>query len=143
MTTAADSGADPWSHRLMPPKYRYILAKQNSTLFNPEEFIKLDELSYFKGIPENLQKELKDYYISKNSVVITKENATFQRQTNGMNNTLGQAIANAYTQTGKPTEFTLNYNPTTEFWLIFLNVALINLEEQPAWQSKQAYSMRK
>ena len=97
---------------LMSPQYQYILAKQNSSLFNPEEFIKLDELSYFKGIPENLQKELKDYYISKNSVVITEENATFQRQTNGMNNTLGQAIANAYTQTGKPTEFTLNYNPT-------------------------------
>ena len=97
---------------LRPPQYQYILAKQNSTLFNPEEFIKLDELSYFKGIPENLQKELKDYYISKNSVLITQENATFQRQTNGMNNTLGQAIVNAYTQTGKPTEFTLNYNPT-------------------------------
>ena len=96
-----------------------------------EDFQPIEESDFYKDLPEDKQKILKDkkLFITKYDIEITENNATYQNATNGMLNDEGLALINAMQQTSEtihegstiqlkdPTNvaFTLNYNPTHGF----------------------------
>jgi filamentous hemagglutinin len=96
----------------------------DSNKYNANDFMKLEESGTYKMLPEEKQALYKDknLYISKEPVVITAANATYQNGTNGIMNDEGLALHNVMEQTGtlnqlkadptKTVEVTVSYNPT-------------------------------
>ena len=84
---------------------------------NPDKYMPIQDMTSFSSLSKKDQDNLKNknLFVSKESVKITKENATFQNGTNGLNNTKVEAIKNLIPQTftdNQEIDFTLNYNPS-------------------------------
>ena len=99
----------------------------NSPLFGKtsDSFIPIEQSDAYKEMSVEKQQLVQGLYISKEPVVITKDNATYQNGGNGIMNTAGLATFNVLEQTGmigqyqtdktKPVEATVFYNPSRGF----------------------------
>jgi filamentous hemagglutinin len=83
-------------------------------LGNPYDYMAASELPFYQDLDPQGQAAFDGVVVSKNFVTITSETATYQNFTNGMLNTLPQALVNGMEQTGAQT-VTVNYNPTHGF----------------------------
>ncbi|WP_164520836.1 ShlB/FhaC/HecB family hemolysin secretion/activation protein [Vibrio aphrogenes] len=90
---------------------------------NMDDYVAIEESSYYLEASEQTQNELKGkgLYISKAPIIVQEGTATFQNGTNGMMNSEADAIKNVMSQTHNyglndiNVLFNLNYNPTHGF----------------------------
>ena len=95
------------------------VVSKNAPLYekSKESFIPIEQSEAYKMMDEDKQKQVTGLYISKDPVIITKENATYQNGGNGIMNDKGLAVANVLEQTGQSNksstvEATVFYNPS-------------------------------
>ncbi len=100
-----------------------LINKSNPRYENEKkDYIKLEDSQYYKALSKEYKEKFRgyDFYISKKSMKITKETASYQNSINGMMNSEAEAIKNGLEQTGqfvknKPVELMVHYNPTNGF----------------------------
>ncbi|MCW8895948.1 MAG: adhesin, partial [Sulfurimonas sp.] len=102
------------------------VVSSNAPLYqqDSDKFIPIEQSDAYKQMSKEEQSQVQGLYISKEPVIITKENATYQNGGNGIMNDKGLAIFNVLEQTGmigqynteatkeKPVEATVFYNPS-------------------------------
>jgi len=103
------------------------IVNKKSPRYNEQDYIKMENSNYYKSLSTKDQELMKgqNLYVSKESIVITKDTATYQNSINGMMNNVGEAIKNVLQQTGQiidsksnsetKIELNVNYNPSYGF----------------------------
>ncbi len=100
------------------------VVSQNAPLYqeDTDKFMPIEQSDAYKQMSPERQTQVQGLYISKEPIIITKDNATYQNGGNGIMNDKGLAIINVLEQTGmigqyqtdktKPVEATVFYNPS-------------------------------
>ncbi|MBL3520783.1 hemagglutinin repeat-containing protein [Arcobacter lanthieri] len=99
------------------------IVNKESSKYNEQDYIRFEDSSYYKSLSDEDKKlfDKQNLYVSKESIIVTKDTATYQNSINGMMNNVGEAIKNGLQQTGQintnssPVELNVNYNPSYGF----------------------------
>ena len=97
----------------------YLIVGKDSPKYDKDLFMRVEEMPGYDDLPQQSKDQAAGLYISKQSVTIDKNTATYQNSTNGMLNTKVEGMVNALQQTfgsnqtkasNGNVEFTLNFN---------------------------------
>ena len=97
----------------------YLIVGKDSPKYDKNLFMPIEEMPGYDDLPQQSKDQAAGLYISKQSVTIDKNTATYQNSTNGMLNTKVEGMVNALQQTfgsnqtkasNGNVEFTLNFN---------------------------------
>jgi len=100
------------------------VVSSNAPLYqqDSDKFMSIEQSDAYKQMSQEKQAQVQGLYISKEPIIIAKENATYQNGGNGIMNDKGLATFNVLEQTGmigqyqtdttKPVEATVFYNPS-------------------------------
>lgn len=100
------------------------VVSQNAPLYqeDSDKFMPIEQSDAYKQMSQERQSQVQGLYISKEPIIITKDNATYQNGGNGIMNDKGLATFNVLEQTGmigqyqtdktNPVEATVFYNPS-------------------------------
>ncbi|MFA6741118.1 MAG: hypothetical protein WCR78_06450 [Arcobacteraceae bacterium] len=105
-------------------KEQLQIVSQNAPLYqqDSDKFIPIEQSEAYKQMSDEKKAQVEGLYISKEPMIVTKDNATYQNGGNGIMNDKGLAVFNVLEQTGmigqyqtdktKPVEATVFYNPS-------------------------------
>jgi filamentous hemagglutinin len=105
-------------------KEQLQVVSQNAPLYqeDSDKFIPIEQSEAYKQMSDEKKAQVQGLYISKEPVIITKDNATYQNGGNGIMNDKGLSVFNVLEQTGmieqyqndktNPVEATVFYNPS-------------------------------
>jgi filamentous hemagglutinin len=102
-------------------QYTVVSKDSDYAKAHPELFMPASELPGYADLAKEGKADLDNKLVSREPVVINKGTATFQNFTNGMMNTLAEAVVNGGEQTSSDV-FTLNYNPRHGFLADILEI---------------------
>lgn len=90
-----------------------VVVNEGIQLFekNREKFIRIDKTEGYANFSEGKKEKLEGFYISKRDAEFSEHQYTKFNFTNGMNNSIYDAVVNGKEQT-KAGSFTVNYNPS-------------------------------